>query len=62
MAQLALIIEANSLGERLLLTLSQSWVLHSIVASLSTLSFPSIPVNRKKTITRDPCQSGSSAA
>jgi hypothetical protein len=44
-AQLGFIIEANSLGERLLLTLSPSWVLHSIVVSLSTLSFPSIPVS-----------------
>jgi hypothetical protein len=43
-AQLALTIETISLGERLLLTLSPSWVLHSIAASLSALSFPSIPV------------------
>ena len=44
MAQLALIIENYSLGERLLLTLSLFWVLHSKATSLSALSFPSIPV------------------
>jgi hypothetical protein len=43
-AHLALNIEANSLGKWLILTLSPSWVLHSIAASLSSLSFPSIPV------------------